>query len=205
MDSLIQDFITVWVVIDPVGSIPVFLAVVTGYSASQQRKLALTAAAVAAGILFFFILAGQVLLESMEISLQAFQIAGGIVLFLFALTMIFGESKPDEELQLVDRGMNSAVFPLAIPSIASPGAMMAVVMLTDNHRYSIAEQAITTGIMLSVIAVTLVFLLFATVIHRVIGDAGANIISRVMGLILAAVATNAILEGLTGYFGLAVA
>lgn len=192
-------------VIDPVGSIPVFLAVVTGYSVSQQRKLALTAAAVAAGVLFFFILVGQVLLESMEISLQAFQIAGGIVLFLFALTMIFGESKPDEELQLVDRGMNSAVFPLAIPSIASPGAMMAVVMLTDNHRYSLAEQAITTGIMLSVIAVTLVFLLFATVIHRMIGDAGANIISRVMGLILAAVATNAILEGLTGYFGLAAA
>lgn len=212
MDDLIQQFIIMWAVIDPIGSIPVFLAIVTGYTLTQQRKLATYAILTSAGVLLFFIIGGQLLLESMNIPLSAFQIAGGIVLFLFALTMIFGESKPEEEKHLVEQqqgqtsetklSMQAAVFPLAIPSIASPGAMMAVVMLTDNNRFEIAEQAITAGLMLSILAITLVLLFAATYIHKLIGDGGASVISRVMGLILAAVATNSVLEGIATYFSL---
>lgn len=212
MHDLIQQFIILWAVIDPIGSIPVFLAVTAGYAATQQRKIAAIAALTSAGVLLFFIIAGQLLLESMEIPLSAFQIAGGIVLFLFALTMIFGDGKPKTEKQLIEHSeadshrhaVNQAIFPLAIPSIASPGAMMAVVLLTDNHRFDITQQAVTAGIMLLVIIITFALLLAATVIHRLIGDAGASIISRVMGLILAAVATNSILEGIKTYFSIAV-
>lgn len=135
----------------------------------------------------------------MQIPLSAFQIAGGLVLLLFALTMIFGESKPDQEIKMRSNLHELAVYPLAVPSIASPGAMMAVVLLTDNHRYSFGDQVITTGIMLSVLLITYILFLVANRIQHFIGHAGAAIISRVMGLILSAVAINNILLGLKDF------
>ena len=136
----------------------------------------------------------------MGIPLSAFEIAGGIVLFLFALTMIFGEGKARSELRMAKSVTETAIFPLAVPSIASPGAMLAAVMLTENDRYTLVEQATTTGIMLSVLGITLILLLAAAPIHKIIGNGGANIVSRVMGLILASVATASILEGIKTYF-----
>lgn len=202
-DSIIKEFITLWVVIDPIGSIPVFIAVTVGLQASIQRKVAIKATSVAAIILLFFLTLGQLLLEQLSISLDAFQIAGGIVLFLFALTMIFGDSKPDEEKKQIQGSVSHlAIFPLAIPSLASPGAMLSVVMLTDNHRHSIEEQIITAIVMLSVILITLILFLMAGPIQRMIGNAGASIVSRVMGLILASVAVDNILKAITAYFGL---
>ena len=134
-DTIIKEFIALWVVIDPIGSIPVFIAVTAGLSAAAQRKVAIKAIAVSAAILLFFLVGGQVLLEALDIHLAAFQIAGGVVLFLFALTMIFGESKVDEEKRQINPNAGDlAIFPLAVPSVASPGAMLAVVMLTDNQR-----------------------------------------------------------------------
>lgn len=145
------------------------------------------------------------LLEAMQIPLPAFQAAGGLVLLLFALTMIFGESKPEQEQKLMKEMSRSelanlAVYPLAIPSIASPGAMMAIVLLTDNHRYSFADQSITAAVMLVVLIITLLLLLGATTIQRLIGNVGAAIISRVMGLILAAVAVNNLLLGIKDFY-----
>lgn len=200
MDELLQQFVILWAVIDPIGSIPVFLALVGTTASVERRKLAVIATAVAGLVLLFFIVAGQFLLEAMQIPLSAFQVAGGIVLFLFALTMIFGESKPEEELHFCENAKDLAIFPLAIPSIASPGAMMAVVLLTDNHRFSIPDQIITSGIMLAVVAITLALLLAATSIQKLIGQSGASIISRVMGLILASVAANNVLAGIRDYF-----
>lgn len=165
--------------------------------------MALTAVMTSAAVLLFFIVAGQFVLEAMDIPLSAFQVAGGIVLFMFALTMIFGPSKPEEELNFCEKARDLAIFPLAIPSIASPGAMMAVVMLTDNHRFSIYDQAITTGIMVIVLLITLLLLLAAPRILALIGQAGASIVSRVMGLILASVAANSVLSGVRDYFAIA--
>ncbi len=196
-----EEFISFWVVIDPIGTIPVFISVTQGLGPEQRRKTALKAVLFAAVILLFFVGAGQILLETMEIQLLSFQIAGGIILFLFALTMIFGESKPEQEESLeLDDGLDCAVFPLAIPSIASPGAMLAAVVLTDNLRYDVYSQMITTSVMLTVLVVTLLLLLCANQILKVIGKAGAGIISRIMGLILATVATEYILSGLKLYF-----
>ncbi|MGL4459183.1 MAG: MarC family protein, partial [Plesiomonas shigelloides] len=125
---------------------------------------------------------------------------GGLVLLLFALTMIFGESKPEQEMQMDYDISDLAVFPIAVPSIASPGAMMAVVMLTDNHRYSLIDQALTALVMLGVLLITYLLLRSASRIQKVIGRTGASVISRVMGLILAAVAVNNLLVGLRDFF-----
>ena len=203
-DTVIKEFIALWVVIDPIGSIPIFIAVTAGLSAGEKRGIAIKATAISAAILMFFLIAGQVLLEALQIHLQAFQIAGGIVLFLFALTMIFGDSKIDEERkQISGNASHLAVFPLAIPSLASPGAMLAVVMLTDNHRYTVSEQFLTAGAVFAVLGTTLLLFLMANPIQRVIGDAGASIVSRVMGLVLASVAVDNILLAVTSYFNLA--
>jgi len=195
--QLLQEFITLWVVIDPIGTLPVFLAVTTGMSAAQRRSVAVRAIVVSFVVLTLFIVLGQIVLEALGLALPAFQIAGGIVLFLFALSMIFGHSKPEEEIAEAERVRQTSVFPVAIPSIASPGAMLTVVILTDNDRFSIAHQAITTGLMGLVLLATLAILLLATPLFRILGTTGAAVISRVMGMILAAVAVDAVLRALS--------
>ena len=127
--------------IDPIGTVPVFIAVTSRYEDQDKRKIAFNAALVSAMILVFFVVAGEVILTAIDIPLSAFQIAGGVVLFLFALTMIFGESKPEEEIKMASNNSETAIFPLSVPSIASPGAMLAAVLLTENHRYNLWEQA----------------------------------------------------------------
>lgn len=205
LSILLTQFVVLWAVIDPIGSVPVYLSQTHHLTAKQRRLVALKAVMIAAGILLFFLIAGQLLLDAMQIPLAAFQAAGGLVLLLFALTMIFGEAKPDQETKLsadVSHSdlSNLAVYPLAIPSIASPGAMMAIVMLTDNNRYSLYDQGLTAGVMLTVLVITLLLLLAANHIHKLIGNVGAAIISRVMGLILAAVALNNLLLGIKNFY-----
>lgn len=192
--QLLQEFITLWVVIDPIGTLPVFLAVTTGMNGTQRKAVAKRAILVSFIVLALFIALGQIVLEALGLALPAFQIAGGIVLFLFALTMIFGESKPQTEISGADRVSHASVFPVAIPSIASPGAMLTVVILTDNDRFSVAHQAITMGMMALVLAATLAILWLAIPLYRVLGTTGASVISRVMGMILAAVAVDAVLR-----------
>ena len=200
MIDYVSTFIFFFAVIDPIGSVPVFLAVTGQFNEKARRRIALKATLVAALVLLFFVVAGEVILTAMAIPLSAFQIAGGIVLFLFALSMIFGESKPDEEIKMAISGSETAVFPLAIPSIASPGAMLGAVLMTENGRYSLIEQAQTGGTMLAVLVIVFVLLLSANWIHRLIGSSGASIVSRVMGLILASVATANVLAGINDYF-----
>lgn len=197
LNAILREFITLFVVIDPIGSIPVFLFATQSVPKSLHRRFAIRGVAVATLVLLGFLAFGQLVLEAMGLRLGSFQIAGGIVLFIFAMTMIFGESKPQREIEEAERDhLEGAVFPLAMPSIASPGAMLGVVVLTDNHQNSIADQMITTGALLVVLAITLALLLAATRIYKYIGNTGANIISRVMGMFLAAVAVDAILGGL---------
>lgn len=189
-------------VIDPFGSIPVFLEATKQFDAEHKRKIALRASVIAFLILLFFIVAGQVIMESMDVTLDAFQVSGGVILFLFALTMIFGEGKPESEKHLIKDYKHVTIFPIAIPSIASPGAIMAVVLLTDNHIYSIQQQALTTALLVVVLAFTALLLLSARYIQFKIGEYGIAVISKVMGLLLAAYAAQSILSGLKEFFGL---
>ena len=203
------DFIPVLIyffaVIDPIGTLPVFIAATKQHSVKQRRMIALMAFVTSSIILLFFIVAGEIILTAMHIPLAAFQIAGGIVLFLFALSMIFGESKPEQEIKMAATIRETAVFPIAVPSIASPGAMLAAVLLTKNNVYTLWEQAQTAAMMMIVLLITLVLMLASSFIMRLIGSAGASIISRVMGFILASLATTNILAGISDYFGLSVA
>ena len=202
MNELIATFIFFFAVIDPIGSIPVFIAATTGFNEREKRKIAFKAVLVSALILLFFILVGEIILDAINIPLSAFQIAGGIVLFLFALSMIFGDSKPETEIKTIKSTTETAIFPMAMPSIASPGAMLAVVLLTKNSEFSIWEQFQSSLLLIGVLIIVLILLLLAGKVHKIIGDAGASIISRVMGLILSAVAVANIIDGIKESFNL---
>lgn len=145
-------------------------------------------------ILVGAVVIGQILLSAMGISLVSLQVAGGIILFVFALQMIFGDDLAPSSGGAKESGHDIAVFPLAVPSIATPGAIMAVILLTDNHVYTIKTQAVTTLLMLGVLVITFLFMLAATPILKVIGQNGAAILVRVMGMILAAMSIEFILE-----------
>lgn len=202
MIDFVATFITFFAVIDPIGTVPVFVAVTQRYDEAKKRKVALVATGVSAGVLLFFVIAGEVILTAMSIPLPAFRIAGGLVLFLFAITMILGESKPEQEVSLADSTDNTAIFPLAVPSLASPGAMLAAVLLTENARYNFSEQAQTVLMVFAVLVVALGLMLVAGRIQRLIGASGASIISRVMGLILASAAIHNVLQGIKSYFAI---
>lgn len=203
MIDFLAVFITFIAVVDPIGTVPVFIAVTDKYDQKTKRRVALLATIVSACVLLFFIVMGELLLNSLGIPLPAFQISGGIVLFIFALTMIFGESKPEEEIKLLERPhKETAIFPLAVPSIASPGAMLAAVLLTRNELFTVWQQVQTALVMFLVLIVAYVLMLMAGFITKVIGSSGASVISRVMGLILSAVATTNILTGLSDYYGM---
>lgn len=188
-------------VIDPIGSVPVYLEATKEFDKTHKRKIAIRASAIAFGILLFFIVIGQLILEGMSVSLDAFQISGGVILFLFALTMIFGDGKPEREKSQITDYKHVTIFPVAIPSIASPGAIMAVVLLTDNHVYTIEQQAVTTLLVLFVIGLTALTLLVASSVQEKIGSYGITVISKIMGLILASYAVQSILSGISHYFG----
>ena len=200
MTEIITKVLFLIAVIDPLGSVPVYLEATKHFDKKHKTKIAVRASIVAFLILLFFILVGQIILEGMNVTLDAFQISGGVILFLFALTMIFGEGKPESEKHLIKDYKHVTIFPVAIPSIASPGAIMAVVLLTDNHLYNIQQQALTTFLVFIVIVLTMFLLLIANLVQERIGEYGITVISKIMGLILAAYAVQSILSGLKEFF-----
>lgn len=205
LDSLLAQAVLFWAVIDPIGTLPIFLREARGMEPAAGRKLATQAVGFAALVLVFFVVAGQMLLEAMGVSLEAFRVAGGILLFLFSLSMVFGESKPSQELKLAKMaGPGRAIYPLAMPSIASPGALLAAVLLTDNHRHAWMSQAMTTLVILAVLFATWLLLLGARPLQKLLGLAGTEIISRIMGLLLASLAAQQVLVGIARFFKISV-
>jgi multiple antibiotic resistance protein len=182
----------IWVTIEPIGTVVLFAALTSGLSPNERRKTATMAIAYSAIILLGAILIGQIILTAMHIQLISLQIAGGIILFLFGLQMIFGRTVTT--FSQSEAGHDIAVFPLAIPSIVGPEAIMVVILLTDNYLYSITTQAITAGVMLGVLAVTYVLMLLAERLVRIIGKNGAAILERIMGIILATLSVDLIVD-----------
>ncbi|AEH02425.1 MarC family protein [Lacinutrix sp. 5H-3-7-4] len=200
MVEILTKIFFIFAVIDPIGSVPVYLEATKEFDLAHKKKIAIRASIIAFFILLFFIVIGQLILEGMSVSLDAFQISGGVILFLFALTMIFGDGKPEDEKNKITDYKHVTTFPIAIPSIASPGAIMAVVLLTDNHLYSIEQQTLTTILVLIVIGITCLILLMASHLQARIGSYGITVISKIMGLILASYAVQSILSGIASYF-----
>lgn len=202
MIEFITELFLIFAVIDPIGTIPVYIEATKEFNLSDKKKIAVRASSIAFMVLLFFIVVGQFILEGMSVSLDAFQISGGVILFLFATTMILGDGKPEREKSNITNYKQVTIFPIAIPSIASPGAILTVVLLTDNHLYTIPEQGITTIKVLIVIMITALMLLAANYLQKLIGNYGISVISKIMGLILAAYAVQSILSGISHYFGL---
>lgn len=200
IEEIIKTAILLFVVIDPIGTLPVFIEYTKRHAEIDAKKIALQACCFALAILSFFLIAGQFIFESIHIPLEAFQISGGIILFLFSLSMIFGEGKPAQEMNIAKSGRETALYPIAMPSLASPGAIVAVMLLTDNHRFSIQHQSLTLGIVTFMMLMTFLLLLLVRPIHKIIGDSGASVLSRIMGLILSAIAVDFVLEGFKAYF-----
>ena len=200
MAEILTTVFFIFAVIDPIGTIPVYLEATKEFDIIHKKKIAIRASIMAFLILLFFIVIGQVILDGMEVSLDAFQISGGVILFLFALTMIFGEGKPEQEKNRITDYKHVTIFPIAIPSLASPGAIMAVVLMTNNQIYSIQEQAITSFVVLIVLGFTCLILLTANYLQKLIGSYGITVLSKIMGLILASYAVQSILSGISNYF-----
>ena len=189
-----KDFATIWTTIDPIGNVALFAALTASLTRAERRRTALRASMYAAIILVVAVVAGQVILDAIGIHLHSLKVAGGIILFLFGLQMLFGRAEANAGS--AEAGRDLAVFPLAVPSIAGPGAMMAVILLTDNDVYTVPEQAQTGVVLLAVLALTYLLLLFSDVILRVIGRQGAAILVRVMGIILCSLAVEIVLTAL---------
>ena len=197
----LSEFVTLFLVINPFGALPTFLEIAATLHPRAQRKLAFSATVISFAVLVFFLLAGAFLLSQMGISIRAFQISGGILLFVIALDMVRGESLSSGHGK--EQGsMALAVYPLAIPKIAGPGAMLAVVLLTDDERYNLPGQMMTVGLLALVLVIAFLILLAAGPISRWIGTAGVSVISRVMGMLLAALAVTLVLGALGEWLSL---
>jgi multiple antibiotic resistance protein len=201
-EERLSEFVTLFIVINPLGTLPVFLAMTGGLDTATQRRIAVTAVLVSFAVLLFFIAAGGFLLEKLGISLRAFQIAGGMVLFLVALDMVRGSGTGQASGPSPQNPTAMAVYPLAIPKIAGPAAMLTVVLLTDDHRFDLPQLAMTTGVLVLVLAITFGILRAAAPISRLIGESGANVIGRVLGMLLIALAVQTILSGFGSWLGL---
>lgn len=202
MRHLIQAALFLFATIDPLGTVLLFSGVTAGVPAAQRPAIARRAVLSAAAILVGAMVLGQPILQGLGVRLISLQVAGGIILFLFGLQMIFGEVGAPGKAE-PESGHDLAVFPLAVPSIASPGAVIAVIVLTDNDVYSLASQATIGAILLAILLLTWAMLRLAGPIMSVLGVSGARVLIRVLGMLLAALAVELTLSalGVAGWTG----
>src|SRR5262245_2479070 len=174
----LSEFVTLFLVINPFASLPIFMAATSSFDQNRQQRIALTAVLCALALLITFVLGGNFLLRNLGIGIRAFQIAGGIVLFMVALDMIYGRvaSSADEQH---GSWQALAIYPLAFPIIAGPGSMITVIVLTDDDRFNFSGQLVTIGVIAAVLVIQLVLLLGAGPISRTIGTTGVNLIGRI--------------------------
>jgi len=191
--KLFRDFMLIWTTVDPIGNLALFAGLTAPLTRDERNRVARRATIYAAIILVSAVVVGQIILDAMGIHLLSLKLAGGIILFLFSLQMLFGTMENPSES---DPGRDIAVFPLAIPSIAGPGTIMAVIVLTDNDVYTIPEQAETAVMLLLVLLLNYVLFRASEGILKVIGRQGASILVRIMGIILAALSVELVMSAL---------
>jgi len=193
--------ITFLVVIDPPGVVPIFAGLTRGGDRAHRRAMAIRSAAVAWAILLFFALLGKPMLKALGISLASFRIAGGIMLFFIALDMVFEKrtQRREERAHSVEGAEDISVFPMAIPMIAGPGSI-ATAMLMVSRADSLSDIAIVLAAMTAVILLTLLALLAAAPLMRLAGERIEAMITRLLGVILAALAAQFVIDGLRQSF-----
>jgi multiple antibiotic resistance protein len=196
---LITAFVTMFVVIDPIGLAPLFVALTQGVPARQRRKIAVRACAIGMGILIMFGLFGEAVLGFIGISMPAFRVAGGILLFLTALDMLFERRTKRREDQSEDNPVDDpSVFPLASPLIAGPGAIASVILLT-GQRPGVEGLALVMAITALVLGVVFLLFMASSLLERALGKTGITVVTRLLGMLLAALSVQFVLEGLRDF------
>jgi len=207
-DSLINAFITLFVTIDPIGNAPLFLGLTVGLSAIDRRAIAIRGSAISFGILSLFAITGTTILDSIGITIDAFRIAGGLLLFVTAFEMIYGQRQERREeatnVAVADRVANLAVFPLAIPLLAGPGTISATILLSSQLSSGEQSSGYTGTIILVVIiallmSLTAVVLIAAEFLDKYIGVTGKLVLTRLLGVLLAALSVQYIADGILAF------
>ena len=199
-DSLFNAFVTILVTIDPPGLAPLFLAVTRGMNRDERRQVSVRASIIGFAVMALFAIAGAAILSVFGITLPAFRIAGGFLLFFIAFEMVF-EKRQDRKEKITgvaitrDHIHNIAAFPLAIPLIAGPGAISATVLLSGSMP-GLAGQASLVGIIALCLGLTFAVFLLAERIDGVLGHTGRSILTRLLGVILAALAVQFVADGI---------
>jgi len=195
----ITAFVALFVVIDPIGLAPIFVALTQGTPAPARRKIALRACVISLALLTLFGLAGEAVLGFLGISMPAFRIAGGILLFLTALDMLFERRTKRREDQasdsLTDPQDDPSIFPLTTPLIAGPGALATMILLTGQSNGDLGYLLMIHGVMAAVLACVLVMFMLGGVIERALGPTGIMVVTRLLGMLLAALSVQFVLDG----------
>lgn len=200
-ELFVSAFVTLFVIIDPPGCAPIFASLTSGAAAAHRRSMAIRSVMIAAAILLFFGLLGEDLLRALGISLAAFRIAGGIMLFLIALEMVFEkrtqrrESRANE-INASPEQEDISVFPMAIPMIAGPGSIASIMLLMARGD-GLQGSLIVLSALLAVLLLTMLALLAAGPIMRVLGAKIEAMITRILGVILAALAAQFVIDGIS--------
>ena len=202
IDELLKFFVLLFVVVEPVTLVPVFASLTVGASEGYKRRMSLKAVLISGGVLSLFALAGAGFINMMGISIDAFRIAGGVMLFLIALEMVFARESgtkitSEEKIEVTQRA-DISVFPLAFPFIAGPGALATVLLTFGTARDDYMLTLGLLGVIALVLAITLALLLLAPFVNRVMGVTGAHVVSRLAGVVLAALAVQFMIDGLKG-------
>ncbi len=204
MELFISAFITFFVVIDPPGCAPIYASMTTGANAAQRRAMAIRAVVVAGAILLVFALFGENLLGALHIELNSFRIAGGIMLFLIALDMVF-EKRTERREQRAQKVIETpeiedvSIFPMAMPMIAGPGSIASVMLLVSQNT-GLDRAATILGALLLVLLLTLAALLAAGPLMKLLGQQAEAVITRLLGVLLAALAAQFVIDGLRESF-----
>ncbi|MGI9364328.1 MAG: MarC family protein [Rhizobiaceae bacterium] len=204
-DALLNAFVTFFVTIDPPGLVGIFLALTNGMTSAQRRQTALRGTLIGMLILLGFMLAGGLILEALGVSIQAFRIAGGLLLFYIAFEMVFEkrvERKEEAAKKVVSQSelQSIAVFPLAIPLIAGPGAISASILLASDAAWPLERLALI-AVLAAIGIILYLALLLADRLNTYIGDTGQIILTRLLGMILAALAVQFVIDGVTKLIG----
>ncbi|MDM7458930.1 MAG: MarC family protein [Paracoccus sp. (in: a-proteobacteria)] len=199
MAPYITAFVTLFVVIDPVGLAPIFIALTPSMTGAERRRIGFRALVVAAILLLLFGIVGEAILSGIGISLSAFRIAGGLLLFLTALDMLFERRTERREGQVEADGAHHdpSVFPLAMPLLAGPGALATMILLVGEGQ-GVAHVVMINLMMLVVLGIAMVLFILATPLARALGRTGTMVVTRLVGMLLAALSVQFVIDGMRG-------
>lgn len=205
IDQLVKTFVVFFLVIEPISLVPMFAALTRGGESGYRHRMAYKSVAISALIFVLFAVAGDYVLRALGVTVNAFKIAGGVLLFLLAVDMVFARQsglrsttvREQDEARYRD---DISVFPMAFPLIAGPGSLATLLLFVVDSRGQPLAFMSVLAVILGVLAVTLVLLLATTWVMRVLGVTGANVVSRLLGVVLAALAVQYVLDGVANAF-----